>query len=531
MQPQATNIVVAHAPADASLASYYAIALRTQGAGAAPYSPPAGQSPLAVASQVRDSRALVVLVTDPAPTWASSLVTGYRELLAADRWRRMAIVRRGAGQLSPEMQALPWIEASDKPVEEVAAEILSLFAGAPAPIPTGAPVVAQPAIPAGPPRWPAAQPIAQPLGDGLMTRRALLIAGLGVGAIGAVALSTSAVLTHGFGLLGGGGPTAPAIVPPLLFTSSGNTLYAVDLAKGALRWGFAADAPVRPAEISAQGLIYAISEKGTIYALNTADGKPHWQASIPGAVKVRPVEDGGLIYTGSDDHNVYALNTKDGSVVWKFQTDDMVEAKPTIANGVVYIGSQDGNVYALGASDGKLVWKHATGGPVNSSAAVSSDAIFIGSDDQKMRKLRISDGHLIWTFTTGGPVSSSPALTSDMVFFGSQDGGVYAVPVGGASHATWRFRTNGAVFSSPVIDNGVIYIGSSDHNVYALGTDGNQHWSFKTGDAVNGRFAVANGVVYAASDKLYALDAAKGTAAWSFTAESKTGYFSPGITQ
>ena len=117
-----------------------------------------------------------------------------------------------------------------------------------------------------------------------------------------------------------------------------------------------------------------------------------------------------------------------------------------------------------------------------------------------MGKLRISDGHLIWTFTTGGPVSSSPALTSDMVFFGSQDGGVYAVPVGGASHAT-GFRTNGAVFSSPVIDNGVIYIGSSDHNVYALGTDGNQHWSFKTGDAANGRFAVANGVVYAASHK------------------------------
>src|SRR6185312_12215774 len=112
MQPPATNIVVAHAPADASLASYYAIALRTQGAGASPYSPPAGQAPQAIAAQVRDSRALVVLVTDPAPAWAGALVAGYRGMMATDRWRRIAIVRRGAGQLSSEMQGLPWIEAS-----------------------------------------------------------------------------------------------------------------------------------------------------------------------------------------------------------------------------------------------------------------------------------------------------------------------------------------------------------------------------------------------------------------------------------
>src|SRR5689334_542540 len=87
MQPSTSgDIVVAHAPADASLASYYALALRTQGAGASPYSPPGGQSPQNIASQVRASRALVVLVTDPTPAWATRLVAGYRELMAAERW-------------------------------------------------------------------------------------------------------------------------------------------------------------------------------------------------------------------------------------------------------------------------------------------------------------------------------------------------------------------------------------------------------------------------------------------------------------
>ena len=420
MQPPTTNIVVAHAPADASLASYYAIALRTQGAGASPYSPPAGQSPRVIAAQVRDSRALVVLVTDPAPAWAGALVAGYREMMATDRWRRIAIVRRGAGQLSSEMQGLPWIEASDKPVEEVATEILSLLAGAPAPapIPTPRPVAipagaspvprvapAVPAVPAGPPKWPGAQPANPPLADGLMTRRALLIGGLGIAAIGAVALSTSAVMTHGFGLFqNAGGATTHPPAPPLAFTSSGNTLYAVDLAKGSLRWGFTADAFIRPAESASSSRIYAFSEQGTLYALNTADGKPLWRASIPGPVKVRPVESGGVIYTGSDDHNVYALNTKDGSFIWKFTTHDAVEARPTIANGVVYIGSRDSKVYALGASDGKQIWQHDTGGPIASSATVGSDVIYIGSDDRNLRAIRIKDGKLFWRFQTGKSV-------------------------------------------------------------------------------------------------------------------------------
>ncbi len=543
MQPPTSgDIVVAHAPADASLASYYAIALRTQGAGATPYSPPGGQSPQSIASQVRSSRALVVLVTDPTPAWAGGLLAGYRELMAAERWRRIAIVRRGAGQLSPEMQGLPWIEASDKPVEEVAAEILSMLAASPTPaakatgVPvrrrTAAPMPAPMPRPAGPAQWPTSQPIDQPFGDGLLTRRALMIGGLGVAALGAVALGTAAVLTRGFGLLGGGsGTTTNNVVPPLLFTASGNTLYAVELASGKLRWGFTADATVRPADSSTQGVIYAISENGTIYALKTADGKPLWQSSIPGPVKVRPVVVGGLIYTGSDDHNVYALNTRDGSVKWKRQTGDAVEARPVVANGVVYVGSNDHNVYALGAVDGSPVWTFTTDGQVYSSAAVGSDSIYIGSDDKNLRKLAISDGHERWHFTTGGHVSSSPALTSDTVYFGSQDGAAYAVPVGGAAHATWRFPTHGSVFSSPIFANDMVFVGSSDQNVYAIGTDGKQRWVFKTGGAVNGRFVVANGVVYANSDHLYALNAADGTKMWQFSADGKTGYFSPGITQ
>jgi outer membrane protein assembly factor BamB len=534
MQPSASDIIIAHAPAEATLASYYAIALRTQGVGASPYSPPEGQSSQALAAQVRNSRALTLLVTDPAPAWATALLAGYRDLAATERWRRIAIVRRGSGQLSPEMQGLPWIEASDKPVEEVAAELLSLLGGAP-PLPatgTGRPAPTQPATPAGfsgPPKWPADQPPNPSFVDGMMTRRALLIGGLGVVTIGAVALASSAVLTRGFGLFAAGSPTA-GVVPLLLFTSSGNSLFAVDLAKGTIRWGFTADGNVRPAESALAGVIHAISERGTIYALDTGSGQQHWQASIPGPVFVRPVVANGIIYTGSDDHNVYALSTKDGSVVWKFQTGDKVESKPTVDNGVVYIGSADGNVYALGATDGKLKWKRSANGPVFSAAAIGNNLIYIGSNDRSIRAIHVEDGGVKWRFTTGGQILSSPAVAGDTVYVGSQDNGIYAIEAD-APKMRWRVRTGGSVQSSPVVVNDTIFIGSGDHTIYALGTDGSKRWTFKAGDAVNGRLIAANGVVYASSDALYALDAAKGTLIWRFTANGKSGYFSPGISQ
>jgi eukaryotic-like serine/threonine-protein kinase len=533
MQPPATDIVVAHAPADASLASYYAIALRTQGAGASPFSPPPDQPPQSLAAQVRNSRALVVLVTDPMPVWASALVTGYRGLLATEKWRRIAIVRRGAGQLSPEMQGLPWIDGNEKPVEEVAGDVLAMLAGAPAPTPMmSAPVAPpKPTIAAGPPQWPGAQPMQQSLADGLLTRRTLLIAGLGIGSLGAVALMTSAALTRGFGLFSGSASPTVGVVPPLIFTSSGNTLYAIDRASGARRWGFTADAAVRGAEVSTQGLLYAISENGTLYALNTADGKPRWQASSTGTAKVRPVLSGNLLYVGSEDHNVYALNAKDGSVAWKFATGDSVGSRPVVANGVVFIGSNDQNVYALGASDGKQQWKFSTNGPVNSAAAVGQDFIYIGSDDHNLWALRVANGRHHYNFTTGNKVSSIPALVGDTVYVGSQDGAVYAINAD-SPDMRWRFRTGGPVGSSPVVANGAVYIGSNDQNVYALGaSDGKQQWKFKTGGNVTGRFVVDNGVVYASSDKVYALDATSGSSKWQFSVDGKPGYSSPGISQ
>jgi outer membrane protein assembly factor BamB len=75
------------------------------------------------------------------------------------------------------------------------------------------------------------------------------------------------------------------------------------------------------------------------------------------------------------------------------------------------------------------------------------------------------------------------------------------------------------VDSSATVANGVVYVGSDDHKVYAFDAAGTTNcsgtpktcaplWTATTGGVVRATPTVANGVLYAGSERLYAFDAA-----------------------
>ncbi len=124
-----------------------------------------------------------------------------------------------------------------------------------------------------------------------------------------------------------------------------------------------------------------------------------------------------------------------------------------------------------------------------------------------------------WAASLGPGSESSPAVVNGVVFVGSDDGGVYVIDaVSGALR--WRATTGGAIgLSSPAVARGRVFVGSTDQQVHAFdAATGAQFWATSTGTTVEAPPTVANGVVYAASDKLYALDATTGAVIW--TAET-----------
>lgn len=84
----------------------------------------------------------------------------------------------------------------------------------------------------------------------------------------------------------------------------------------------------------------------------------------------------------------------------------------------------------------------------------------------------------------------------------------------------WSFDAHDDVWSSPAVADGVVYAGSDKDKLYAIDAEtGKKVWSYKTDGNVRSSPAVVGGVVYVGSDddKVYALDAATGEKIWSYT--------------
>ena len=100
---------------------------------------------------------------------------------------------------------------------------------------------------------------------------------------------------------------------------------------------------------------------------------------------------------------------------------------------------------------------------------------------------------------------------------GADDDHLYAVSPSGSEE--WSFAGGNQFLSSPAIGpDGTIYIGCQDRNVYAVNPDGSEKWAFATGAAVQSSPAISpdGSTIYVGSwdDKLYAITAATGQAAW-----------------
>jgi outer membrane protein assembly factor BamB len=169
---------------------------------------------------------------------------------------------------------------------------------------------------------------------------------------------------------------------------------------------------------------------------------------------------------------------------------------PTIANGTVYVGASDGNVYAFDEAG----HRNCSGTPTTCSP--------------------------LWTAATGGiAVSYPPAVSNGVLYTGSDNAKLYAFDAGGQTNCSgtpticnplWTAATDGA--DSIAVSGGVVYVdgitGVGNVNAFDAAGQTNCSGNPKVCNALwtglgSGQLAVANGVVYAASNNgMVALDAA-----------------------
>jgi serine/threonine protein kinase/outer membrane protein assembly factor BamB len=252
---------------------------------------------------------------------------------------------------------------------------------------------------------------------------------------------------------------------------------------------------------------------------------PKWISDPTGGLSSSPaIVVGGLVYIGSNDGKVYAFDATTGHTRWVGSTGGLNLASPAVVNGVAYVGALDQKLYAFDALSGKVRWiAPALGSAISSSPTVANDAIYVGTEDGRVRAFDAATGRALWTSDSFGSRGSAPAVANGVVYIGATVGGagrgrVYAFDAATGQNRWVSELVDGGIDinSSPTVVKGMVYIGSGLGGLAAFdAATGHIRWvTAPTAGSTGSSPAVANGMVYFTSDRLYAFDAVTGQVRW-----------------
>jgi outer membrane protein assembly factor BamB len=305
--------------------------------------------------------------------------------------------------------------------------------------------------------------------------------------------------------------------------------------KPQLLWSFATDARIWTTPVVANNLTYIRTDSNRLYCVDVRTGKQKWEAML-GVVESGTMRSSyssacifeGNVYIGSFDKKMYCLNATTGKKVWTLNTEGAIWSSPVIHDGKLYFGSSDKLVYCVNPKTGETLWTYKTGYNVSSSPTFMGEKMYIGSMDSRLYCLIKDNGSKVWDLFIGdkNQVESTPTVCNDKIFYGTRGGSALCIdPTRGIPQ--WIKKDMGEISRSMLVVKGKVYFCAGETGktgktkLYCLNeSDGSKAWEMSyTNNKTGGSNVVSYGdkIVFTASDdKLYILDAAKGTEVWSY---------------
>lgn len=270
-----------------------------------------------------------------------------------------------------------------------------------------------------------------------------------------------------------------------------------------------------------------------LYSLNATTGEVEWRnASITGASSVAVL--GDKIIVGSLSGKLYYVDASTGSILKELQLESSpswwgIASSPLVYNGSVYVTTfSNGTLWKLD-DNGNIVWRYTTGSEIShytSPSAYNGVIFFAGNESGQNELIAINEsGQVEWKFPVDGKILNTPSIGYGKVFVATSSK-LYAINLDGSE--AWSTAFSGTI-STAAIAYGKIYIGSSSGLHCFDASNGNEIWKFEGNGKVDSSPAVANSVVYFATNTpegtVYALDAATGNVLWYYRLKPPSGSY------
>ena len=223
---------------------------------------------------------------------------------------------------------------------------------------------------------------------------------------------------------GGGALVAPdGTIYQCVRNATINNVYAIN-PNGTQKWAVKLDAAIGafPA-LSADGVLYCLTNKSTLYALDASSGAIKWQQSLDGATgSAVAIDKAGNVYAGTSAAIYSFKPNKEQN--WKLEEVNVTEqATFALKNQVLYATLKNGGLVAVDMTNGTKKWTYPTtkGDAYFPIADKNGNVYFTEKGSQTVHAVNAS-GSKIWEKNVGNNLNySGGALSTDgILYIGTQ---------------------------------------------------------------------------------------------------------------
>ena len=223
---------------------------------------------------------------------------------------------------------------------------------------------------------------------------------------------------------GGGALVAPdGTIYQCVRNATINNVYAIN-PNGTQKWAVKLDAAIGafPA-LSADGVLYCLTNKSTLYALDASSGAIKWQQSLDGATgSAVAIDKAGNVYAGTSAAIYSFKSNKEQN--WKLEEVNVTEhAKFALKDQVLYATLKNGGLVAVDMTNGTKKWTYPTtkGDAYFPIADKNGNVYFTEKGSQTVHAVNAS-GSKIWEKNVGNNFNySGGALSTDgILYIGTQ---------------------------------------------------------------------------------------------------------------
>lgn len=219
---------------------------------------------------------------------------------------------------------------------------------------------------------------------------------------------------------GGGALVAPdGTIYQCVRNATINNVYAIN-PNGTQKWAVKLDAAIGafPA-LSADGVLYCLTNKSTLYALDASSGAIKWEQSLDGATgSAVAIDKAGNVYAGTSAAIYSFKSNKEQN--WKLEEVNVTEqATFALKDQVLYATLKNGGLVAVDMTNGTKKWTYPTtkGDAYFPIADKNGNVYFTEKGSQTVHAVNAS-GSKIWEKNVGNNLNySGGALSTDGILY------------------------------------------------------------------------------------------------------------------